>query len=76
MERHGYRSILAERIRAEHQARVEARLQRTVQPAQPKNHKEVQSDSVRAWLEYRKALAEEAIVPDPPARKRDNGHSL
>ena len=79
MERHGYRSVVAERIRAEHQARVEARLQRTLQPAkaaQPKNHKEIQSDSVRAWLDYRKALAEETAVPDPPARNRDNGHSL
>jgi ATP-dependent exoDNAse (exonuclease V) alpha subunit len=79
MERHGYRSVVAERIRAEHQARVEARLQRTAAPAnaaQPKNHKDIQSDSVRTWLEYRKALTEGAAVPDPPARKRDNGHSL
>ncbi|HEX3602596.1 MAG TPA: MobQ family relaxase [Steroidobacteraceae bacterium] len=85
MERHGYRSVVAERIRAEHQERVEARLQRSAQPAQPvqpvqrvqtKNHKEIQLDSVRTWLEYRKALAEGAAVPDAPARKRDNDHSL
>jgi hypothetical protein len=68
--------VVAERIRAEHQARVEARQQRSAQPAQPKNHKEIQLESVRTWLEYRKALAEGAAVPDVPARKRDNDHSL
>jgi ATP-dependent exoDNAse (exonuclease V) alpha subunit len=31
MERHGYRSVVAERIRAQHQERVEARLQRPAQ---------------------------------------------
>jgi ATP-dependent exoDNAse (exonuclease V) alpha subunit len=31
MERHGYRSVAAERIREEHQARLEARLQRSEQ---------------------------------------------
>lgn len=74
MERHGYRSVVADRIREEHQARVEARLQRAAQSAEPKNHREVQSESVKAWLEYRKALAE-AAVPDAPS-KRENDHSL
>ncbi|HEV7357847.1 MAG TPA: MobQ family relaxase [Steroidobacteraceae bacterium] len=77
MERHGYRSVVAERMREEHQARVDARLQlqRAAQPAEPKNHREVQSDSVKAWLEYRKALAE-ATAPDVQSRKRENDHSL
>jgi hypothetical protein len=77
MERHGYRSVVAERMREEHQARVDARLQlqRAAQPAEPKNHREVQSDSVNAWLEYRKALAE-ATAPDVQSRKRENDHSL
>jgi ATP-dependent exoDNAse (exonuclease V) alpha subunit len=79
MERHGYHSVVAERIRAEYQARVEARLQLAAQPqqqAQPKSHKEIQSDSVRRWLEYRKALTEGAAVPEAPAGKRENDHSL
>jgi ATP-dependent exoDNAse (exonuclease V) alpha subunit len=77
MERHGYRSVVADRIREEHQSRVEVRLQpqQAAQAAAPKNHREIQSDSVKAWLEYRKALAE-ATVPDSPSRKRENDHSL
>jgi ATP-dependent exoDNAse (exonuclease V) alpha subunit len=77
MERHGYRSVVADRIREEHQARVDERLQlqRAAQPAERKNHREVQSDSVKAWLEYRKALVE-ATVPDAPSRKRENDRSL
>jgi ATP-dependent exoDNAse (exonuclease V) alpha subunit len=77
LERRGYRSVVADRIREEHQSRVEARLQ--LQPvaraAEPKNHREIQSESVKAWLEYRKALTEPA-VPDAPSRKRENDHSL
>ena len=76
MERHGYRSVVAERIREEHQARVDARqqLQHAAQPSAPKSHREVQAESVKAWLEYRKALAETA-VSDAPS-KRENDHSL
>ena len=77
MERRGYRSVVADRIREEHQSRVEARLQPqpAARPAEPKNHREIQSESVKAWLEYRKSLAE-PTGPDPPSRKRENDHSL
>jgi ATP-dependent exoDNAse (exonuclease V) alpha subunit len=61
MERHGYRSFVAERLRAEHQARVDARLQRAAQhsPAEPQNAAESKSpeqirrQSVENWLRYR-----------------------
>jgi hypothetical protein len=68
---------VADRIREEHQSRVEARLQpqQSARPAEPKNHREIQSESVKAWLEYRKALTE-PTAPGAPSRKRENDHSL
>jgi len=57
MERHGYRSAAAERIRGEYQARVESRLQRSAQPAaaaaERKSVEETQSQSVENWLRWR-----------------------
>src|SRR5258708_33655079 len=50
MERHGYYSVVAERIRAEHQARVDARLERAAQTApataEPKTPEEIQQQSI------------------------------
>ncbi len=53
MERHGYRSVVAERIRAEHQARVEARLQRATQQEEPVAPKVPEEIAVQRWLRYR-----------------------
>lgn len=57
MERHGYRSVVAERIREEHQARVESRLQLSAQqtPAapEPKSIEETQRQSAENWLRWR-----------------------
>jgi ATP-dependent exoDNAse (exonuclease V) alpha subunit len=78
MERHGYYSVVAERIRAEHQARVEARLQRAAQhvPAlEPKSPEDIQKESVQNWLRYRQALAEPAPA-ESAARTRENDQSL
>src|SRR5580692_3166267 len=53
MERHGYHSVVAERIRADYQARVEARLQRAAQheprPAQPRDPKDLATESALKW---------------------------
>jgi ATP-dependent exoDNAse (exonuclease V) alpha subunit len=53
MERHGYHSVVAERIRAGYQARVEARLQRAAQheprAAAPKSPKDLTTESALKW---------------------------
>jgi hypothetical protein len=57
MERLGLRSVVAERIREEYQARVESRLQRSAQPvaaaAEPKSIEETRRQSVENWLRWR-----------------------
>jgi ATP-dependent exoDNAse (exonuclease V) alpha subunit len=59
MERHGYRSVIAERIREEHQARVESRLQLSVQrtpaSAEHKSIEETQKQSAENWQRWREA---------------------
>ena len=55
-ERRGYRSVFAERIREEHQARVESRRQRSAQPAaaaEPKSIDETPRQSAENWLRWR-----------------------
>jgi ATP-dependent exoDNAse (exonuclease V) alpha subunit len=63
MERHGYRSFVAERMRAEHQARVDARLQRAAEhsPALPesKRPEDIRRQAVESWLRYREAKEKE-----------------
>ncbi|HEY2678038.1 MAG TPA: MobA/MobL family protein [Steroidobacteraceae bacterium] len=64
MERHGYRSELAERIREEHQARMDARLQREAQQAKssagPQSLEQIRRESRENWLRLRQANAEPA----------------
>jgi ATP-dependent exoDNAse (exonuclease V) alpha subunit len=59
MERLGFRSVVAERIREDYQARVESRLQQSAQKvsaaAEPKNIEETQRQSVENWLRWREA---------------------
>jgi ATP-dependent exoDNAse (exonuclease V) alpha subunit len=90
MERHGYRSVVAERIREEYQARVESRSQRAAQTqrapqmqpaAQPKlSAEELQGRSVENWLRYRRAHSpsdSQSQSKDPAgSRSRDDDHSL
>lgn len=73
MERHGYRSIVAERIRDEHQARVQARLDKAaeraespvleptigVSVARPQSVEEVQREAVENWLRYRQSRGQD-----------------
>jgi ATP-dependent exoDNAse (exonuclease V) alpha subunit len=63
MERHGYHSVVAERIRAEYQVRVEARLQREAQHEKPiaapkKSFGDMAKEAVQTWLRYRQAQRE------------------
>jgi len=88
LERHGYHSVVAERIRAEHQARVEARLQRAAQREQsvapPKSPTDVAKESAQNWLRYRQAQKEaqaqgrEQTEPTSSSVNRTRGidHSL
>ena len=74
MERHGYRSVVAERIRAEYQARVEARLQRAAQHEKsvgaPKSLAEMAKGAVQRWLGYRQAPKEaQPRSPEELAKK-------
>ena len=58
IERHGHRSVVAERIRAEYEARVQARLQRAPQhdqPAGPQSLKEKVKEAAESRFQYRQA---------------------
>ena len=62
MERHGYRSVVAERIREEYQTRVDSRLQRSaelhppsVTAAEPKSTEEARLQSAENWRRSRAA---------------------
>jgi hypothetical protein len=72
MERHGHHSVVAERIRADYQARVDARLQRAAQHEQtlpaPKSFGERAKEFVQRWVRYRQPQTEQ------PAKEPD--HSL
>jgi ATP-dependent exoDNAse (exonuclease V) alpha subunit len=62
MERRGYRSVVAERIREEHQARVDSRQRRSVQQAsaaaEPQSLDEIRRQARENWLRLRQAHAE------------------
>jgi MobA/MobL family len=61
-ERRGYRSVVAERIRAEHQARVEARIAQAGQREQsvdaPKHSENTAKESAERWAQDRRAEKE------------------
>jgi ATP-dependent exoDNAse (exonuclease V) alpha subunit len=61
MERHGYRSVLAERIREEYQVRLESRLQRSQtadSAAEPASLDAIRRQARDNWLRMRQARAE------------------
>ncbi len=72
MERHGYHSVVAERIRAEYQARVEARLQRAAQEqpvAAPKSLADKTKEFALRWFRYWQAQEQaEPKSPEQPAK--------
>ena len=82
MERHGYRSVVAERIRDEHQARVQARLDKAAErakspvlestiaaAARSQSVEEVQREAVENWLRYRQSRAVEPQNAEDAQRK-------
>jgi ATP-dependent exoDNAse (exonuclease V) alpha subunit len=75
MERHGYRSVLAERMREDYQARVEARLQRSAArdaiPAKPQSLEEIRRQARENWLQMRRGHAESA-PREPMERAKDD----
>jgi ATP-dependent exoDNAse (exonuclease V) alpha subunit len=75
MERHGYRSVMAERIREEYEARVEARRQRSAArdeiPAKPQSLEEIRRQARESWLQMRQGHAESA-PRDPMERVKDD----
>jgi ATP-dependent exoDNAse (exonuclease V) alpha subunit len=75
MERHGYRSVLAERMREDYQARVEARLQRSAArdaiPSKPQSLEEIRRQARENWLQMRRGHAESA-PNEPMERAKDD----
>jgi MobA/MobL family protein len=73
MERHGYHSVVAERIRADYQARVEARLQRAAQheprAAAPKSLAHRAKEYALRWLGNRQAHEAQPKSPEVPAKE-------
>jgi ATP-dependent exoDNAse (exonuclease V) alpha subunit len=59
MERHGYRSVVADRMREDYQARVQARLDRVAvsaapgRPAEPQSLEEIRREARENWLRMR-----------------------
>ena len=66
MERHGYRSVVAERMREEHETRVEARLRRSTArdaiPAKPQSLEEIRRQARESWLQMRRATPNQRLV--------------
>jgi len=65
MERHGYHSVVAERMREDYVARVQARLDRARQPAgepksQPPTLEEIRRQARESWLRMRQEPADGA----------------
>jgi hypothetical protein len=83
MERHGYRSELAERIREQYQARVDSRLQRSAAHGRsfeegpsggaekPQGLEEIRRQSRENWLQLRRSQVEAAHA-DTPSRTHDD----
>jgi len=59
MERHGYRSVVADRIREDYQARVQTRLDRAAEsaapghPPKPQSLEEIRREARENWLRMR-----------------------
>ncbi len=67
MERHGYRSFQAERIREEYQARVAARereQQKAAEQQRPKDLEQIRREARENWLRMRESRAEPAPSRD------------
>lgn len=86
MERHGYRSAQADRLRADYQARVDARMARSAERspvAAPQSLEEIRRQAREDWLKMRQAANEQpatarhaAAEHSPSAARRDDDYAL
>jgi ATP-dependent exoDNAse (exonuclease V) alpha subunit len=68
MERHGYRSVVADRMREEHQARVQARLDKVAAPtaaAKAKSPEEIRREARENWLRLRQEASQSRTDSSP-----------
>jgi ATP-dependent exoDNAse (exonuclease V) alpha subunit len=80
MERHGYRSVVADRIREDYQARVQARLDRVAEfaapapPAKPQSLEEIRREARENWLRMRedRSQGRTQSQPEPDASPTPN----
>ncbi len=76
MERHGYRSVVAERLREEYRARVEERLQRSAAhespgPAKPQSLEDIRREARENWLKLRQSRAQSELAEEPAPSRDD-----
>jgi ATP-dependent exoDNAse (exonuclease V) alpha subunit len=77
MERRGHRTVVAEGIRQQYQARVEARLQRAAQrsptlaraSAPKRSPDELQRQSAQSWRRWRETQPKLSLSPEDPAKR-------
>ncbi|MDP9084085.1 MAG: MobA/MobL family protein [Pseudomonadota bacterium] len=89
MERHGYRSALADRLRAQYEARVAARLERSAAaentaashgdatPAKRQTLEEIRREARENWLRMRQSVDQGhggQTADSPPSAKKDRIH--
>jgi hypothetical protein len=72
MERHGYRSELAERIREQYQSRVDSRLQRSSAQEKPQGLEDIRRQARESWLRLRESQAEATHAPTPDRAHDDD----
>ncbi len=82
MERHGYRSVVAEKLREDYAARVQGRLSRTAEAAHPalparrQSLEDIRREARENWLRQRESRLQgqpEAEHPAASGRDRDDG---
>lgn len=66
MERHGYRSEVAQRIRQDYEARVQARIT-PVSAAKPQSLEDIRREARECWLRLRQSKIEDQTQPSPSA---------
>ena len=77
MERHGYRTLVGERLREDYQKRVDARLSKSAenQPQPPKSLEDIRREARENWLRMRES-AERRSAETKSSRALDDDRSL
>jgi ATP-dependent exoDNAse (exonuclease V) alpha subunit len=77
MERHGYRTVVGERLREEYQKRVDARLSKSAekQPQPPRSLEDIRREAREKWLRMRES-AERRSAETKTSRTLDDDRSL